>query len=59
MFKGALKDINVNTSIDGSLMNSLRYANDTILYAGITERIQVLVDGKYLQARNKYRIQSG
>lgn len=44
MFEEALKDINEGLSINGTLVNTLRYADDTIFLADISEGLQVLVD---------------
>ena len=44
MFKEALEEVNEGISINGKLVNYLRYADDTILLANSREGLQILVD---------------
>ena len=53
MFKEALEEVNEGISINGKLVNNLRYADDTILLADSREGLQILVD-KTTQYCEKY-----
>ena len=53
MFKEALEEANEGISLNGKLVNNLRYADDTILIADSREGLQTLVD-KNTQYCEKY-----
>lgn len=44
MFKEVLEVVNEGISINGTVVNNLRYANDTILLADSRKGLQVIVD---------------
>ena len=43
MFKEAVEEVNEDISINGKLVNNLRYADDIILLADRREGLQILV----------------